>query len=88
MPLTKVPFTETDWEAGSSNRLVFPALTLNVVLELMFPEVAVIVVVPMASEEASPAELIVATVVFELAQLAVAVRSAVELSLKMPAALN
>jgi hypothetical protein len=57
-------------------------------LPLILPEVAVIVVLPASRAIVRPEELIVATVIFELLQLAVDVRLAVELSLKMPVAVN
>lgn len=59
---------------------VWAATTVIVVLPVTVPEVAEIVDVPKASAVASPPGTIVATVVFDEAHVAVAVRSCVLLS--------
>jgi hypothetical protein len=64
------------------------AVTVNVVLPEMAPLVALIVVLPAFSAEASPAALIVAVVVLDDAHVTLAVRFCVELSLYVPVAVN
>ena len=57
------------------------AVTVRIALLLvMLPEAARMLVVPAARAVARPAELMIATLVFELVQIAVAVRLGVELS--------
>jgi hypothetical protein len=64
------------------------ALTVNVVDPTALPLVALIVEVPAFTAVASPAALIVATVVVPEAHVTVLVRSCVELSLNVPVAVN
>jgi hypothetical protein len=63
-------------------------VTVSIVVPLTDPDVAVIVLVPAASVDASPAPLIVAVVGFEELHVAVAVRSCVLLSVYVPVAVN
>jgi hypothetical protein len=65
-----------------------PSTTINRVEPLIPADVAVISGLPMATPIASPAPLIVASVVSELLQVAVAVISSVLPSLNVPFALN
>ena len=64
------------------------SVTVRTVDPETLPEVAVMVVVPSPTAVAKPETLMVATVVAELAQVAVAMRSWVVLSLKVPVAVN
>jgi hypothetical protein len=62
--------------------------TVSVVLPVTVPDVAEIVVVPTATVAARPPAAMVAVAVLEEAQLAVAVRSCVVLSVYVPVAVN
>ncbi|HXO06277.1 MAG TPA: hypothetical protein VN884_11680 [Candidatus Sulfotelmatobacter sp.] len=64
------------------------AVTVSVVEPLMAPEVALIVLVPVATPVANPPVVIVATVVVEELHVAVLVKFCVELSEKVPVAVN
>src|SRR5256712_2850239 len=70
----------------------FAAVTVSVVLPETPPKVAVIVVVPAATDVARPCDppalLIVATAVLDELQVTWVVRSCVVLSLKVPVAVN
>src|ERR1700682_4322084 len=79
------------WKARPVARLPVetkPEVTASVVDPLIVPEVALIVVMPAPALEARPAALIVATDVAEELQVAIAVKSWVLLSEKVPVALN
>src|SRR6266540_3784335 len=64
------------------------AVTVSVVLPETPPKVAVIVVIPAATDVARPALSIVAKAVFEELQVTWVVKSCVVLSLKVPVAVN
>jgi hypothetical protein len=64
------------------------AVTVNVVLPMMLPIVALIVVLPAFSADDNPPLLIVAVAVFDETHVTLAVRFCVEPSLKVPVAVN
>jgi hypothetical protein len=64
------------------------AVTVRVVEPVMPPETALIVLVPAATPVANPPAVIVATLVVTELQLAVLVKFCVELSEKVPVAVN
>ena len=64
------------------------AVTVSVVEPLIAPEVALIVLVPVATPVANPPAVIVATVVVCELHVAVLVKFCVELSEKVPVAVN
>jgi hypothetical protein len=82
------PFAMLGFAGVTAMETSAAAFTVSVVLPVMLPEVAEIVVVPAATAVARPPAAIVAVVVLDDAQVAVAVRFCVEPSVYVPVAAN